>query len=334
MSLASDTSNLRSVEGIGCLMVGMIFFVFQDAMMKSLLGDYPVWMLIGIRAAVSVAVLLPLIAYLGNGHRLITPLWPLHLIRATLFAIGFSLFYAAFPFMGLAEVTTIFFSAPLITAVFAVVFLRETIGFYRGTALIVGFAGILIAMNPGSDTFQWVAILPLLCAISYALSQIVARKIGDRESTLTVGLYTLAPSGFIVAGMGWGLNAVLEIGPEFRHLRFEYPMPTPEALPWLILMALLGMIGYLLNSRAYQIAPASLMAPFDYSYLPMAAVLGFLLWGEVPPLNTVIGMALIIASGIFIGYREIVTARRAKAVHMAPTAPFVVDVPQDPDPRR
>jgi len=327
MTAIADSTGLRFSEGMTCLIVGMFFFVGQDAMMKWLLGDYSVWMLIGVRALVSVSILVPLIAYLGGPHRLITPLWHLHLIRATLFALGFSLFYTAFPFMGLAEVTTIFFSAPLITALFAALFLRESIGFLRGAALIIGFVGVLIAMKPGGETFTWVATLPLFCAVSYAASQIVARKIGDRESTLTVGLYTLAPSAPIVALVGWGLNQLVDIEPEFSHLRFAFPMPDTEGAIWLIGIGVTGMIGYLLNSRAYQVAPASLMAPFDYSYLPIAAVLGFVLWGEVPPWNTLAGMTLIVGSGVFIGYREIVTARRAKAVHIAPTAPFVTDSP-------
>ncbi|MBU2998311.1 DMT family transporter [Roseovarius nubinhibens] len=330
MAVMSDTAfqpSSRPLEGMTCLMIGMVFFVVQDALMKTLLATYPVWMLIGARATISVMILVPLILYLGRPHRLLTPLWPLHLIRATLFAVGFCLFYTAFPFMGLAEVTTIFFSAPLMTALLAAVFLRETIGLQRGLALVIGFIGVLIAMRPGGATFQWVAVLPLICAFTYALSQIVARKIGDRESTLTVGLYTLAPSGPIVALLGWSVNQVFDFGPEFSHLRFEFPIPDGSGILWLAAIAGAGMMGYILNSRAYQVAPASLMAPFDYSYLPMAAVLGYLLWGEVPPVNTVVGMALIVASGVFIGYREIQTARRAKAVHIAPTAPFVVDSP-------
>lgn len=331
MSVAAASPAIRPVEGMGCLLASMVFFASQDAMMKFLLEEYPVWMLIGVRGVISTAILLPLVIWVSGARSLATPLWPLHLLRAVLFAMGFSLFYAAFPFMGFAEVVTIFFSAPLMTAIFATLFLRETIGPYRGGALIVGFIGILIAIRPGADTFQWVAILPLICAVTYALSQIVARQIGERDSTLVVGLYTLAPSAFIVAGMGWGLNAVIDLGPEFKHLRFAYPVPSAETLPWLILTGLVGMFAYLLISRAYQIAPASLMAPFDYTYLPIAAILGYVLWGEVPPLTTFVGMALIIASGVFIGYREIVTARRARAVHIAPTAPYVADVPHRED---
>ena len=99
----------------------MLFFVAQDALMKTLLLTYPIWLLLFARSVLSVGVLTPLILWLGTPHRLLTPLWPLHMLRGLLFAAGFSLFYPAFPFMGLAEVSTIFFSAPLITALLAAV---------------------------------------------------------------------------------------------------------------------------------------------------------------------------------------------------------------------
>ncbi|WP_299850063.1 DMT family transporter [uncultured Roseovarius sp.] len=299
----------RTVHGLICIEVGMLFFVVQDAMMKSLLAVYPVWMLICIRSLVAALILSPLILVLGSPHRFLTPFWPLHLVRAALFALGFSLFYSAFPFMGLAEVTTIFFSAPLITALLASFLLKETIGPHRIGALVVGFLGVIIAMNPTGDAFTWVSILPLLCAVAYALGQILARYIGDRDSTLTMGLYTLVPAAPMIMLMGWSLNQIVDLGPEFQHLRWAFPTEALSDIPRLALLGGVGMAGYLFISRAYQVANASLIAPFDYSYLPLAVVLAYVLWNEVPPTATLIGMCLIVASGLYLGYRELRAAR-------------------------
>lgn len=309
----------RIVHGLICIEIGMLFFVVQDAMMKSLLMTYPVWVLICIRSVVAILILTPLVVILGAPHRLLTPLWPLHLLRAALFALGFSLFYAAFPFMGLAEVTTIFFSAPLITALLAALLLKETIGPHRIGALIVGFAGVIIAMNPTGGAFSWIAILPLLCAFAYALGQILARYIGDRDSTLTMGLYTLAPAAPIILLMGWSLNQIVDLGPEFHHLRWDFPAETFADAPRLLLLGGVGMAGYLLLSRAYQVANASLVAPFDYTYLPFAVVLAYLLWDEVPPTATLIGMGLIVASGLYLGFREL------RATRHGDDQPFVAE---------
>jgi drug/metabolite transporter (DMT)-like permease len=100
--------------------------------------------------------------------------------------------------MTLANATTIFFSEPLITAVLAVFFLREKVGLYRIAALIVGFCGVLIAMNPTSGFFQWISILPLICAVTYSIAQIIMRNMGERDTTLTVGLYTIVFAGVFV----------------------------------------------------------------------------------------------------------------------------------------
>ncbi len=317
-SAAVEQSGSRALAGILSIEVGMLFFVGQDALMKALLGDFTVWMLIVARAVVTVTLLVPTILILGAPHRLVTPFWPQHFLRALLFAFGFSLFYTAFPFMALAEVTTIFFSAPLFTALMAAVFLGEKIGFQRMGCLAIGFLGVIIAMNPTGEAFQWIAVLPLICAVSYAASQIIARKVGEQDSSLTMGLYTIAMAGVLVVPLAFGVNQIFDMGHDFRHLRWDWAWPDWQGLQVLALLGVIGMIGYILLSRAYQIASASLIAPFDYSYLPLATAMGYLLWDEVPGWNTITGMVLIVASGLYLGYREVIHARRQK--EPAPTA--------------
>ena len=300
--------------------------------MKSLIGPYTVWLLIGVRAVITAAILIPVILILGGEHRLTTPYWRLYVLRGALFAVGFSLFYAGFPYMTFASLVTIFFAAPLITAVLAAVFLGESIGIHRKVALAVGFLGVIISMRPGSDSFQWVSLLPLICAMSYAISQIAVRRIGSRDSTLTIGLYTIVCAGIFVIPMGWALNALFDLGEHAPHLAFRWFVPANDAVPMLIVLGTVGMAGYILLSRAYQVGDASAIAPFEYIYVPIAAALGYFAWGEVPVWNTLVGMTLIIASGIYIGRREMADARRAKTP--APTAeiPFVPGHPPPPTP--
>lgn len=299
----------RNMHGLFCIEVGMLFFVVQDAMMKSLLETYPVWMLICLRSCIAVITLVPVITLLQGARGLGTSLWHLHLARAFLFATGFSMFYAAFPFMGLAEVTTIFFSAPLMTALLAAVILKETIGPHRIGALVIGFIGVVIAMNPTGDAFSWVAILPLMCALTYAVGQVIARIIGDRDSSLTTGLYTLVPAAPMILILGWSLNQIIDMGPEFHHLRWAFPAEALQDIPRLLLVGSAGLVGWILISRAYQVANASFIAPFDYTYLPIALILAYVLWNEVPPAATLVGMSLIVLSGLYLGYRELRATR-------------------------
>lgn len=310
ISATASPGSSRIAHGMTCMIAGMLLFSGQDGLMKFLLVEFPIWGLIAVRSAIAVAVLTPLILILGGPHRIFTPLWPWHLCRAGLFALGFSLFYTAFPFMTLASVTTIFFAGPLILALMAAMFLGETVGIHRSAALVAGFAGVVVVMSPGSGSFQWVSLLPLACAATYAVSQIIMRRIGESESSLTMGLYTLAFAGLFIVSGGWLLNAMTDIGQSIPHLRWSWDGFSPANAPWLIALGCIGMVGYILISRAYQVADASVIAPFEYSYIPMAAVVGYLFWGEVPTLNTLFGMVLIVASGLYIGYRELVSARR------------------------
>ncbi|PKQ12181.1 MAG: EamA/RhaT family transporter [Alphaproteobacteria bacterium HGW-Alphaproteobacteria-1] len=320
----------RAVQGILCIEAAMLLFVAQDAVMKGMLTSYPVWPLLFARSVMAVVVLVPLIAWLGGPHSLRSALWPLHMARAFLFAVGFAMFYAAFPFMGLAEVSTIFFSAPLLTALMAALFLGERIGAHRAAALVVGFAGVVIAMNPMGGQFSMVAVLPLLCALTYAASQIIARRIGERESTLTVGLYTLCFSGVMIVPIGWGVAHLVPLTPETAHLRWSLPEGVIADLPRLAGLGAIGMVAYMLASRAYQVAAASLVAPFDYTYLPFAAVLGYLVWAEVPSQATLTGMALIIGAGLYIGWRELRAARRGDAIPITAEATFAPGSPLPP----
>ena len=306
-----EVSASRTTQGIIAIMLGMTLFVFQDAMMKSLLGTFPIWPLLLVRAVVCSLIMVPLILYLGPPHRVLTPLWPLHVTRALLFAFGFSLYYAAFPFMTLAAVTTIFFAAPLITAVFAAVFLKERIGIHRISALVLGFVGVVIAMKPSADSFQWVSVLPLICACSYATSQMLARRIGDRDTAMVAGAYTIILAGLIVLPLGWSLNALFDISAQATHLQWSWEAFSFGILPWLAVLGAIGMVGWTLLSRAYQIADVGAVAPFEYAYLPMAALLGFLVFDEVPAWNTLVGMAMIIVSGVYIAFREIANARQS-----------------------
>lgn len=296
--------------GLACIVSGLALIVLQDLAVKALLGDFTVWILIASRTVLSVLILAPVILYLGGRHRLFSPLWPLHLARALLFAVGFSLLYLAFPFLGLAEIMTLFFAAPLITALAAVPLLGERLGPHRWVGLIVGFIGVVIAMNPTGAAFQWVALLPLLSATAYAMAQLLARKIGDRDTTLTLSFYTVTFCGLAVVPIAYAVNALFDLGPEFHHIRWDWTVP-PSAALLLVGVGALGLLGNMLIARAYQVADASLVAPLEYSYLPLAALAAFWIWGETPSWTTLLGMILIIASGVYIGYRELVQQKRA-----------------------
>lgn len=141
--------------------------------------------------------------------------------------------------------------------------------------------------------------------------------------------------------MGWVVNALVDMGPAFHHLRFAWVTPDPAQLKQLLAIGLVGMGGYILVNRAYQVASASLIAPFDYSYLPIGTLVAWLIWAEVPGARTVLGMGLIVGAGLYLGWRELRAARRRDApapvaeTVFVPAAPVVAEEgARHPDHRR
>jgi len=136
--------------------------------------------------------------------------------------------------------------------------------------------------------------------------------------------------------LGWSLNVLFDIGAHAAHLRWSWEAFTLGMLPSLALLGALGMVAWTLLSRAYQIADVGAVAPFEYAYLPMAALLGYVAFDEVPTWNTLVGMALITVSGIYIAYREIVNARQSimptVEASFAPGNPGIVPDAHEIDP--
>lgn len=303
----------RAMAGILAICGATFAFTLQDAIMKVMMEEYSLWNLLLVRLVVSVLLLSGLIAVLKGRHTFGSSNYLTHIVRGFIMSFCFIAFYAALPFMELTSIATITYAFPLFTAFFAAVFLKETVGWRRSLALVVGFAGVVVAIRPGSDLFDPVSLLPLVTAITYAVTLIMLRRLGETESTLTVALHTSIYFGLFILLNGYLLNLFFGNTPGFEHLHWDWRLPPLDDAPILLLLGLCGVAGITLASRAYQIGPASFIAPFDYVYLAWAALLGFLLWGTLPDQFTLLGMGLIVGAGIFIGQREIRLLRQAEA---------------------
>lgn len=202
---------------------------------------------------------------------------------------------SAFYFLGLLTValptaSAIAFAGPLIVTALSVPMLGEKVGPRRWTAVIVGFAGALLIIRPGTDVMQWGAVLVLLDALCYAVYQILSRKVGSTDP---------AAVSITLAGLG-GLAISTVILP------FS-PLVLPASLfDWLVFagVGIFGLVGHYFVIKAVQWGSASLCAPMGYGELIGSTVLGYLFFAEFPDLVTWIGAAVIVASGLYITYRE------------------------------
>ncbi|OCW58010.1 hypothetical protein AWJ14_02970 [Hoeflea olei] len=268
--------------------IGVASLCVNDAIAKALTAGYSPVQILFLRNLIALPFAI-LIAWKMGGPAALRSHRPIaHLARGTLWIGATILFFTSIMHLGLAEATALIFVAPLfITALSALVF-REHVGWKRWLAILVGFVGVLVAVRPGTSAFQTVSLLPIATAFVYALLMLSARFVDPRESVWTLLLYMT----------GTGALLSLFIVP------FVWVTPRAEDLWLFAAIAIFGTAGMTLMTQAFRLAPAVVVAPLDYTAIIWATLLGWLFWSEIPDSLTFAGAAIIIASGIFIIYRE------------------------------
>ena len=231
----------------------------------------------------------------------------MNLLRGALHGAASLLFFVAVKYMPLADVFAIYFVEPFILTALSAVFLGDRVGWRRWAAIVVGFGGAMIVIQPSFEIFGWKALLPVACAFLFALYLFMNRAIGEADSPLT--MQTMAGIGGTIFMAG-----ALLVGSNLGAGDFQVSLPSS----WLglVLLLILGSIsGYahMLVVRAFRMAPLSLLAPFQYFEIISATVLGYALFGDFPNLSKWTGIFIIVASGLFIIWRERLQSRSLKS---------------------
>jgi len=279
--------------------LAVTLFPFLNAAVKYLGRNYPMPEIFWARYAGHVVFCLILFAP-GRGMAIFATRHPLTQVWRSLLLFGASAFY----FLGLLSVelptaSAIAFVGPIIVTALSVPMLGEKVGPRRWSAVVVGFAGALLIIRPGTDVMQWGAVLVLLDALCYAVYQVLSRKVGSRDT---------AAASVTLAGLG-GLALASLLLP-------FWPIVLPRtSFDWLVFAStgFIGMLGHYFVLKAVQWGSASFCAPIGYGELIGSTVLGYLIFAEFPDLWTWVGAAVIIASGLYISYREHKLERRARA---------------------
>jgi drug/metabolite transporter (DMT)-like permease len=273
--------------------IGVGFLVLNDAIAKLLTSHYEPAQIIFVRNMIAAPLIAAAIYVLRGSAGLRTQSLHVHALRGVLMFAGAYLYFRSLAVLPLAEATALVFSAPIFITVLSVPLLGETVGWRRWGAVLVGFLGVLIIVQPGGAAFQPAALLVLATAVLYALFMISARWIGRDEGLWTMMLFVVLFPGLYAAPFAVAVWTPLR----------------PEDVPHFLGMAVLGSLGITLIGQAFRMAPAAIVAPFDYTAIVWAAALGWLIWGDLPSLWTYVGAAIIIASGIFILLRGAGRAR-------------------------
>ncbi|MBS38328.1 MAG: EamA family transporter [Thiotrichales bacterium] len=293
--------------GIACLIGAVSIFTIQDTTIKWLSDVFPLHEIVFIRAAIAALIMLVLIQAEGGIRLLRTARPGLHTLRGLLVVITNSCFFAAIAVMPLADAVAIFFVAPLLITALSTVFLGEHVGVRRWSAIVIGLTGVVVMLRPGNDTVRMVALLPVVAATAYAVLQILTRRLGTTDRASVMAFYV--HFAFIVAGAlmwllcGDGQYAVSD-NPSVQFLLRAWIVPDPRQAAILLVVGILSAIGAWLLTQAYRVAEATVIAPFEYAALPLAMLWGLIVFGDVPDKQALIGMSLIVGSGLFVLFRE------------------------------
>lgn len=283
-SLKSPDNHLL---GITWMLATMFCFVTLDSTAKYLMQTYPVVQVIWARFFFH---LLFVIVLMGPQlARRIKSQSLLHQGMRSLFMFTTTvLFFVGISLLPLTTAATIMFMSPVIVTILAIPLLGEKVGLRRWMGIVIGFAGALVVMRPGTDSLQLSILIVLAAAVTHALYQVFTRKLGTRDSPMTSLFYTAI------------------IGALVTTVVVPFYWQPVIAFDWLLFVfaGIAGGIGHLCLIRALRHAPASVVAPFSYSSLLWATVFGFVLFGDLPDVWTLSGAALIICSGLYIFHRE------------------------------
>ena len=275
--------------GISLALLSFALFSTMDAMIKWLSAGYPVHQMLFFNALFSL-IPVGLLTYRSGGLKELRTRRPgLHLLRACCGMTAAFCAFTAYSLMPLADAYAIIFATPLLITVLSIPLLGETVRWRRWSAILFGFGGVLIMLQPGSGVLGPGAGAALFAAIAAASSIVLVKKLSTTETTSSIAFYTNATVVVVMACL--------------LPLHF-----VPPSLGDLALTALAGMAGgtaVMALISGYRRAQAAIVAPFQYSQMLWGVALGFLVWGDVPGQAVVIGATVVVASGLFILYREV-----------------------------
>ena len=277
------------------MLLSILLFSIMDASVKWLGATYPTAQIMFFRCSVAFVPVLVIIVMRGGFGILRTRQKKLHLLRSVLGVAAMGLAFYAFSLMPLAEAVSILHTAPLFMTALSVLFLSEVVGVRRWSAVFFGFVGMLLVVRPGSGIVESGGLYMLAAAFLIGCTTIIIRHLGKRDDPVCITFY------FTVTGLLVSLLALFVQG---------WQQPPLMDLALLILVGLLGGMAQYLMTVSYQHLAVGILAPLKYLTIVFGGTIAFFVWGEVPDLQSVFGISLIIVSGLYTLHRELIIGVR------------------------
>lgn len=279
----------QHLSGIFYALTAFFMFAVMNVFAKKLSVHHSVFEIAFYRNLIAMLPFLWMIYALNRKDILVIQSSPKAIVtRSVIGTLSLITTFAAFIALPLADATAFLFTASLIIPVLGYFFLKERVGKYRWSAIIIGFIGVLIMLNPTGNVNMHGAFLALSAACMHAILQTILRSLGKKESPETVTFYFVFIGAFV----------------SLIPMPIVFKMPTWNEIPLILGLGLSGAMAQFLLSNAYKQAEAATVTAFNYSGLIWATLFGWMFWNEWPTIYIWIGGFIVIASNIFIAYRE------------------------------
>ena len=294
-------------KGIIFILLGMFVFSIQDSIMKYIFSFVSLYEIYLIRTLVSFVIILLFLKITKKPIIFKTQYPLLTFCRILLFFFGFSSFYISLTVLPLITATALFFVTPFLITIFAKFFLKEQIGPRRWLAVIIGFIGVYVILNPDFNNFDYMSLTPILCAFCYSLSMIIIKITSEKDSvytqTFTFYLGAIIISVIFYFTFGDGQYNTID-HPAFQFIFREWFSNLENSMLLMIATGFTASVAFFLLFSAYRIASPAVVSPFEYSILVWSSLSGWFFFNEIPDLKTIIGIILIVCGGIYIFIRE------------------------------
>ncbi len=291
----------NNLIGIASLVLGIFVFSLQDTIIKSISGVHAVTLAIFLRSLVSFPILLVLVHYETGLRSIFTTHYRLLFVRGSILFTAYICYYIALPALPLAEAIALFFMAPLIITILSGPMLGEQVTALSWAAVGIGLIGVFTILQPGSAIFEPAALLSLGSATAYAFAMVLARKHAKSVPTSVMSFYQNVT--YIICSPLIGLVIATGVFGKVDHPSLAFlvrPWAWPPAYDFGLMAAcgIIAAIAATLLTHAYRKGEANIVTPFEYTGMIWGTVWGLVLFGEIPKLTTLVGMALIAAAGV------------------------------------
>ncbi len=302
--MRTEATPQNVTSGVLLIITTALLISLQDVVFKLFSSRLTLWQIFAMRGIFTLPLLLLIGGMRGrlrSTFRLAYTLWPL--ARGLCLTLTFLTFYAAIPFISLATAGAAIYIAPILIAVLSVFVIDERVGLLGWLGVFVGFAGVIVLLQPGTEAFSPVALLPLTGAAFYAVGHIITRS---RCQTAPPEVLALSLNTMMCLA-GLAISVALVIWPPADSLAAAnayvfgpWSRVTPTDWLFLVALGLFAVVIGMLLARAYQVAPPATVATFEYSYLVFAAAWDILVFGTAPTPMSLIGMTMIVGAGLMV----------------------------------